>query len=387
MSAPARPLEGLRIVITGRLASMRREEAQRLVEQAGGRTLSGVSSRTDLLVVGMEGWPLLPDGTPSRKLQAAERLRRAGHGPEIISERRFLERLGLREPAAERQGSCSLAQAAQILGVEEARLDRWRQFGLIHTDERGQLPYRELVSLRQIAALLEQGVPLRRLVRTLEGLRRLLQVEQPLSQLRVLERRGELLAELEGVRINLAGQIELFDQETAPAPGPAELEAWFDFGADCEEEGRWLQAEAAYRRVLQLDPGFAEAHFNLGNILRGRGQLAAAAEAYRRAAEHAAEPPLKVAAFYNLAYVLDEQGLFAPAAQALQQCLELDAHCADACFNLAMCYERLQQHRQAAEMWRRYLRLDPDSEWARTARRHLFVVQRALGPPPPRQGV
>lgn len=377
MTEAERGFAGLRVVFTGRLASMRRDEARALVARAGGEPAGNVSRRTDVLVVGMQGWPVLPDGSISRKLAAAERLREAGAQLEILSEHRFLERLGLREPAPSDGGSCSLERAASILGVPERQLARWQQLGLVHGDEAGLLRYRELVSLRQIAALLREGVPLTRLSRAMERLRDLLQLEAPLSQVRVLEHNGQLLAELEGTRFDPAGQLELFDHTLQALSEP--LEAWFDYAADCEEEGRWLEAEAAYRRVLVRDPDFAEAHFNLGNIYRARGQYNAAAAAYRRAAR---DPELAAPALYNLGYVLDEQGRHAEAVRALRRALRRDPSYADAWFNLALCYEALRDPARAAEAWRRYLALDSGSEWSRQARRHLFLAERAGREPP-----
>ncbi len=61
-----------RVAFTGRLAPMSRREAERVVRDARGVPVSGVSRRTSIVVVGMEGWPLLPDATVSRKLQRAE---------------------------------------------------------------------------------------------------------------------------------------------------------------------------------------------------------------------------------------------------------------------------------------------------------------------------
>ena len=55
-------LAGIRIAFTGRLASMTQREAEALSEQHGAVATESVSARTDLLVVGEEGWPLLEGG-------------------------------------------------------------------------------------------------------------------------------------------------------------------------------------------------------------------------------------------------------------------------------------------------------------------------------------
>ncbi len=74
------PLSGLTFVFTGGLEGIAREEAVAAVEARGGRATSGVSSRTDYLVVGED---------PGSKLEDA----REEESVEIISEGRFREML------------------------------------------------------------------------------------------------------------------------------------------------------------------------------------------------------------------------------------------------------------------------------------------------------
>src|ERR1051325_10913362 len=81
------------VVFTGRLASMKREEAFALVRQKGGTPRRGVTRKTSALVVGEFGWPLLSDGRPAKGLQLARE-----YGIPIESERRFLEWAGRRTP-------------------------------------------------------------------------------------------------------------------------------------------------------------------------------------------------------------------------------------------------------------------------------------------------
>jgi NAD-dependent DNA ligase len=77
------------VAFTGRLASMKREEAFALVRERGGTPRRGLTKTTTILVVGELGWPLLPDGQPSKSLSLAK-----SYGVEIASERHFLEWAG-----------------------------------------------------------------------------------------------------------------------------------------------------------------------------------------------------------------------------------------------------------------------------------------------------
>src|SRR6476620_3563482 len=77
------------VAFTGRLACMSRAEAFEVVRQQGGTPSQAVTKRTNLLIVGELGWPLLDDGRPSNKLARAN-----SYGIPVVSERRFLEWIG-----------------------------------------------------------------------------------------------------------------------------------------------------------------------------------------------------------------------------------------------------------------------------------------------------
>ncbi len=75
-----RNLEGKKVVFTGGLTHLGRDEAKRLVEQRGGRITSSVSKNTDLVVVGEN---------PGSKAETAKKL-----GVEVVDEDTFLKLVG-----------------------------------------------------------------------------------------------------------------------------------------------------------------------------------------------------------------------------------------------------------------------------------------------------
>src|SRR5690349_13270815 len=77
-------LAGVRVALTGRMASMSRRECQGLIRERGGVPVDAVSERTGVLVVGMFGWPLLADGRVTDKLHKAERIQERGGRIEIL---------------------------------------------------------------------------------------------------------------------------------------------------------------------------------------------------------------------------------------------------------------------------------------------------------------
>ena len=356
---------------------MSREEACRLVREAGGEPSMGVSRKTSLLIVGMSGWPLLPDGGVGNKLKRAEELRRSGCGIRILSEEAFLELLGRRNPNREvAQKSHPAAEVCERLKLSAESLRRWEQFGLIRSVG-GLYDFQDLVSLRTIAELVERGVRPETIAKSLQSLGSVLPaVERPLAQLRIVAQNPKALhVDLGEYLMAPNGQL-LINFETEPKrevtivplrSSPSGME-WFEYGQVCEESEDYSEAVDAYQRAISANPHLPAAWFNLGNALRMLGQLGEAAEAYQEASR---QDGLMAPAWYNLADVQEEQGKIGDAVRSLLEALRASPSYADAHFNLALCYEKLNQRTEAVRHWEAYLKADSASHWAKIARRHL----------------
>ncbi|MEM1061635.1 MAG: BRCT domain-containing protein, partial [Planctomycetota bacterium] len=85
-------LDGEVVAFTGVLASMTHEQAGRLVTRHGGDVSQQVTTRTTILVVGEEGWPLEADGRPSVKFRRAMEL--GDDGPRVLAESEWLAAVG-----------------------------------------------------------------------------------------------------------------------------------------------------------------------------------------------------------------------------------------------------------------------------------------------------
>jgi len=380
--AAGEALAAKRVAFTGKFLSMRAREARLFVRQAGGEPVAVVSRRTNMLVVGMGGWPLLPDGQVSLALRKAEEINTRGEFIRILSEEEFLEELGLKErrPALEKRYTSE--EICSLTGIPHERLRRWEQLSLLRSSG-GKYDFQDLVSLRTLTDLVSRGVRPDVIHRSLKGLAAILpRTDRPLAQLQVvLDNQDTLVAELDGCRIAAHGQLVLnFDEALiggavpfeSPMADPIDAETWFERGKFLEEEDQLDEAADAYRRCIILQPGTPEAFFNLGNVLRTLDRPAASLEMLRLAV--GLDPTLSEA-WYNLADIQEEQGRLEEAIDCLKQAIAACPTFADAYYNLALCFEKLGRRQDARRNWSEYLKLDPVSEWASIARSHLTVVR------------
>jgi len=138
---------------------------------------------------------------------------------------------------------------------------------------------------------------------------------------------------------------------------PADANAHNNLGNILRDLGRMEASEASCRRALALRPDFAEAHTNLGNVLRDTGRLEQAEASYRRALAIA---PRDAFAHSNLGSVLRDTGRIALAEEHLRHALALKPDFADAHNNLALVLQLRGLKHDAEACYRRAIELDPE---------------------------
>src|SRR5262249_7234571 len=274
------------VAFTGRLACMTRAEAFEVVRSHGGTPSQTVTRQTNVLVVGELGWPLLDDGRPSNKLS------RAGtYGVPVVSERRFLEWIGKALPDSWNR-TYSADQIAALSKLSSGTVDELVRFGLL--DPRGGLfGFRDLASARQVSSLFANGIGLSGIIRSVKEIRAWLP-EADLSNLRLhpASHHAIEIEQPEG-RTDKRGQFML-----PVSPPKQNADALFEQAQAAEEARNVAEAERLYRLLMKCDPTDAAPPFNLGNNVE--------AEAAFRAATCA--DPFFAEAWYNLSDLLDEQG-------------------------------------------------------------------------------
>jgi tetratricopeptide (TPR) repeat protein len=286
----------------------------------------------------------------------------------------------------------TLGDVARICKVSRSRLRYWERTALLEaseqTDARPAYAFRDLVTVKAVLDLLARGVPLRRIRRSVEDVRRRMpEVDQPLAALRtwadgsrrVVVRHGGRLIEPDGQMLldfPEAGAARAEVEALAPRDAPAwdeqavkTAEEWFERGCALDSD-RATQAEAieAYQRAIEAVPDFADAHCNLGSVYFNRGRRSPARASFERVLEI---DPNHLEANLNLATLEEEIGRDGVALRHYKIALATDPLYADAHVSVALLYEKLGLRGKAADHWRRYLQLDPAGIWAVTARQRV----------------
>jgi tetratricopeptide (TPR) repeat protein len=258
-------------------------------------------------------------------------------------------------------------------------LEKW---GLVRAGApRGERVYSfaDLLTIRQAAAELAGGTPLRVVLRTL-----------------LAERQGQLALDFQpghtGHDAPRAKVVALsarragggMSAASAINPGPAascdaSLDAcsdrdpqralaanYFLEGSRLDDgEGRTMMAAAAaYRKALVLDPDLVPAIVNLANIHYGQDEPVEAQALYERAIALDSEC---FEAHFNLGNIHHDLGRYSRAVVCYRTAVQLNPSYPDAHFYLAVALEKTGQSGLAKPHWRTYQALAPDGEWAELA--------------------
>jgi len=366
---------------------MTHEALAELIRSFGGQVVQQPSRRTDLLITGQEGWPLGADGQPTVSFQRARRLQAEGYPIQILNEEAFLTHVGLIDQQSAIHRRYTVVQLSRILNVPRSRLRTWIRIGLIEPVETvhrlAYFDYQQVSSARMLEQLVTDGLTPEAIRAGLERLRRWLpNIDQPLMQLATLESGGPLLIRLQNgslaeptgqLLLNFSSEpdelLQLHDPDSTASADDA-----FEQALRFEETGDLRSAADAYAEAIRCEPEDPILHFNLGNVVYMLGDLSAAIQHFRMAAEI---DEFYVEAWNNLGSVLSESGDHTAAAEAFQHALRVVPEYADAHFNLADTLHRLGRDSEADPHWQAYLKLDPSSTWADEVRQRLLAPRRS----------
>jgi hypothetical protein len=354
-----------KISIIGRLSAAPAGVVAREVAARGGRVQRGLSRQTTVVVVARRSIRQLAGGRLQAKIAQGDR-----QGAVCLSETTFLRALDLLPAAAPVTGAIALDALADKVGLDPEVVRLLVLFDLIEPCE-GQCSFRDLVSAREVARLLREGLDLSAILAIAEQVsRRSGAPNHPLTRLKLVgDGSGQLARRIDGAFGELDGQMRL----PLPRTDNPSVDELFENAEEAEQAGDLAAAEALYRRCVALDRSDPIALFNLANVLCAQDR-GAAAKLYLQLA--ASLDPGLAEAWYNLALLLDAEGDRGAARTSFERAIEADPDYADPLYNLAHLEFEAGAFTRARDLWQRYLTLDPDSEWSRNARRGLALCQR-----------
>lgn len=346
--------------IVGPLATLPYRLAAREVERQGASLRRGASRRTTHVILGRKLLGTSDEAKIEKRIEAVR-----GDGRTLLSENGFLQLLGLKapteNPAVSRQ---SLAEQA---GLAVRNLDLLALFDAFECPAE-PFSFRDLILARKYAGLIAGGATWSAIARSIHrssgSVTSLTALSLHLERNETIyARHGDLLSELDG-------QMLLPISE-----GDDRLEDLFALAEDAEEDLRFEEAAALYLRCLSLDPADASAAFNRANCLCALEKHEEAKAAYMQALKL---DPGFVEAWFNFAGMLKQQGDFDAARRHLATAIRLDAGYADAIYNLATVEFETNNLPEARRWWKRYLELDENSGWARSAIRGIQYIDMQL---------
>ena len=269
----------------------------------------------------------------------------------------------------------------RILHITPRQLANWERLGLATSAE--SYSFSDLLEIKKVRDLCAMSVRPTVIRESLDAMRKQAAgVEHPLLEAGTSSTRHRVAFRHDGKLLEpIAGQF-LMDftarekvvmatpvPRSEPSPHENEIAAWFAQGISLEEDpSTQTEAMAAYHRVLEVEPGHAAAHINLGTLYYNRQEFGLAEKHYRRAIEADSRYAL---AYFDLGNVLDETGRVQEAIQTYKTAIQLAPTYADAHYNLALAFEKIRQPRKALKHWQAYVKLDTAGPWSVHARSQI----------------
>jgi tetratricopeptide (TPR) repeat protein len=254
-------------------------------------------------------------------------------------------------------------EVAAVLGLSSGRLRSYLRAGFVAPvrgdDGELRFTFSDLLLLRKAEGLVTDRIPPQRVNRALRKLRERLPGDATLAGVQLVADGREVVADDGRVRWKPASGQVVFDFEPDQPPGegapvtplvrlpppgtPANDEGddltpqqLYERGCAVEETSRG-DARELYRRALQRDPSYADAHINLGRLLHEAGEVHAALVHYRAALK---VRPVDATASFNLGVALEDLNSPGEAIAAYEQAIAADPNSADAHYNVARLLEQ-----------------------------------------------
>lgn len=341
--------------LVGALRAFPQRLAVRAVASRGGRLRRGITRQTQRVVLGRT---LLEKSSEADIEARIDSLNDAGI--KLLSENGFLRWLHLMEtPERSAMSRQSLLDQSKLGGDT---LDRLALFDAFEHDSE-PFSFRDLILARKYAGLIAGGASWSAVARSVHAAGPVASLTalslHPGGPQKIYAAEGERKRELDG-----QGLLAL-------EPADDDSEEYFALAEQAEDSQLFAEATVLYGRCLSLDPSDSVAAYNRANCFRALGEGDEAGAAYALAIKI---DPSFVEAWFNYAALLKEEGKVDVARRHLQRAIAIDPAYADAVYNLATLEFDVKDFAGARNWWSRYLELDTESEWAKTASRGIAFI-------------
>jgi tetratricopeptide (TPR) repeat protein len=269
------------------------------------------------------------------------------------------------------------ADVLRILRITGQQLAQWQKAGLVAAGEAFSFfDLLQVKKIRDLRALRVRPSVIRQSLAAMQ--KQVAGMENPLMEASTYPANSRVVFRHQGHAVEpIAGQFVMDfapEQRVVPAkvksmPTAQNSVDFFVRGVALEDNPDTVdEAIESYQKALELEPGHAAAHINLGTIYYNQHDFTRAEEHYRKATEL---DPRYALAHFDLGNVLDETGRIDAAINSYKTALLLAPTYADAHYNLALAYEKIRHPRKALRHWRAYLRLDRSGPWSTHARNQV----------------
>ena len=132
---------------------------------------------------------------------------------------------------------------------------------------------------------------------------------------------------------------------------------YLDSGDSYFAAGKFREARIQYSNAVQIDPNFAQAHYNLGLALKSNGERDNAAWEFREAIRC---QPGFAQAFHHLGDILVEQGSLGEAEECYRQAMRLEPERAETHNNLGCALQSQDRLDEALACFQQAINLNPN---------------------------
>ena len=166
---------------------------------------------------------------------------------------------------------------------------------------------------------------------------------------------------------------------------PKCVECYSNIGANYAQKKDWTQAEASYKKAIELDPNAADAYNGLANVYNAQKKFDQAAEASAQAmklasaagaAGGAAGGGASASAMFNQGVILWNAGKIPDAKKQFEDAVKADPKLADAHYWLGMANLNEGKMPDAATHFDDYLKLAPTGQYAEQAKGILTQIKK-----------